>query len=252
MTESEWLACTDPTILLNFLRDQASDRKLRLFACACCRRIWNWVTDKQCRRVVELTEQAVDGFLDVEAVNAIDWGYVTDDCGGPGEPYRTAFMVAGHVGYGIFAPMRPWFNKGLTWTIDDETRLTADAAEGSAWVAAEATTAFPNRPFTTDDLKIWESLVQAEKERQTPLLRDIVGNPFQPVGIDLAWLRWRDGTIAHIAHAIYNHRSFQDLPVLADALEEAGCTTPEILDHCRGPGEHVRGCWMVDSVLGRK
>jgi hypothetical protein len=84
------------------------------------------------------------------------------------------------------------------------------------------------------------------------LLRDILGNPFRPVAIDPAWLRWHDRAVVHIAQTIYDQHRFQDLRLLADALEEAGCTDPAILGHCRGQGEHVRGCWVVDLVLDKK
>jgi hypothetical protein len=91
-----------------------------------------------------------------------------------------------------------------------------------------------------------------ERCRQANLVRDIVGNPFCPLrGIDSGWLTSHDATIAHLAAAIYHKGRFLDLPVLADALEEAGCTSPDILDHCRQPGEHARGCWLVDAILGR-
>jgi hypothetical protein len=67
-----------------------------------------------------------------------------------------------------------------------------------------------------------------------------------------SWLRWDDGTIPKLAQAIYDERAFDHLPVLADALEEAGCANADILAHCRGPGEHVRGCWVVDLLLGKE
>ena len=83
-------------------------------------------------------------------------------------------------------------------------------------------------------------------------LRDIFGNPFRPVALDPAWFRWNDGAIPRIAQAIYDERRFADLPILADALEEAGCTSADILEHCRAEGEHVRGCWVVDLMLGKE
>jgi hypothetical protein len=83
------------------------------------------------------------------------------------------------------------------------------------------------------------------------LVRDIFGNPFRPVSVDPAWLRWNDGTAVAIARRVYDERRFEDLPILADALEEAGCTSGDILEHCRGPGPHVRGCWVVDLLLGK-
>ena len=84
------------------------------------------------------------------------------------------------------------------------------------------------------------------------LVREIFGNLFRPVNVNPAWLVWNDGTIPKLAQSIYDDRAFDRLPVLADALEEAGCTNAEILEHCRGPGPHVRGCWVVDLVLGKR
>ena len=71
------------------------------------------------------------------------------------------------------------------------------------------------------------------------------------VELDSRWLAWNGGTIHHLAQAIYDERAFDRLPILADALEDAGCTDAAILDHCRQPGEHVRGCWVVDLLLGK-
>lgn len=88
-----------------------------------------------------------------------------------------------------------------------------------------------------------------EREAQCLLIRDIFGNPFRPV--DAAWLKRRQGKVPKIAQRIYDARAFADLPILADALEEAGCTNAELLAHCRHPGPHVRGCWAVDLILGK-
>jgi hypothetical protein len=83
-------------------------------------------------------------------------------------------------------------------------------------------------------------------------LRDLFSPlPFRPISINLVMLSWNDGTVPKIAQAIYDERAFDRMPILADALEEAGCTDAEILNHCRQPGEHVRGCWVVDLLLGK-
>jgi hypothetical protein len=85
------------------------------------------------------------------------------------------------------------------------------------------------------------------------MLRDIVGLlPFRPVPIDAKWLSWNHDTIPAIARRIYEDRAFHDLPILADALEDAGCGNAPLLDHCRTGGEHVRGCWVVDLLLGKE
>jgi hypothetical protein len=84
------------------------------------------------------------------------------------------------------------------------------------------------------------------------LLRDIFGNPFRPLTFDRSWLAWNNSTVAKISQAIYEDRAFDRLPVLADALEDAGCHDADILAHCRQSREHVWGCWVVDLLLGKE
>jgi len=90
-----------------------------------------------------------------------------------------------------------------------------------------------------------------ESDSQAALIHDIFGNPFRPVAVETSWLAWNAGTVVKLAQAIYDDRAFDRLPILADALEDAGCTNADILEHCRGGGEHVRGCWVVDLLLGK-
>ena len=89
----------------------------------------------------------------------------------------------------------------------------------------------------------------AEKEKQAFLLRDIFGNRFRPITFNPSWLT---PTVIHLAQSIYGDRAFDQMPRLADALEEAGCTNADILSHCRSEGPHVRGCWVVDLILGKQ
>jgi hypothetical protein len=88
--------------------------------------------------------------------------------------------------------------------------------------------------------------------QQVKLLHDIIGNPFRHVIVHPPWLIWGDNTVVKLAQGIYDERAFDRLPILADALEEAGCDKPEMLAHCRGAGPHVRGCWVVDLALLRE
>jgi hypothetical protein len=87
-----------------------------------------------------------------------------------------------------------------------------------------------------------------ENAAQCRLLRDIFGNPFRPVTLDPSWLT---PTVTALARHMYEGRDFSAMPILADALQDAGCDNADILGHCRGPGLHVRGCWVVDLVLGK-
>ncbi len=93
-------------------------------------------------------------------------------------------------------------------------------------------------------------LKNEERRNQVALLRDILGNPFRPLPFDRAWLHWNDQCVVRLARSIYDSHTFGDLPILADALAEAGCTQESILEHCRAPGLHARGCWVVDGILG--
>jgi hypothetical protein len=87
---------------------------------------------------------------------------------------------------------------------------------------------------------------------QLDLLRDIFGNPSRSVPVDPSWLAWNDRTVLKLAQAIYAEQAFDGLPILADALEEAGCVSSDLLAHCRSAGPHVRGCWVVDCLLGQE
>jgi hypothetical protein len=100
----------------------------------------------------------------------------------------------------------------------------------------------------------WKATAIADigQDTQTSFLRDLVGNPYNRSTIEPAWRSWNDGTVARLAQAMYDARAFDGMPVLADALEEAGCRSPDIVEHCRGPGPHVRGCWVVDLLLGKE
>jgi hypothetical protein len=94
--------------------------------------------------------------------------------------------------------------------------------------------------------------VAVGKRIQADLLREVVGNPFRPVTINPAWLTWNDGTVRRIAQTIYDERGFDRMPILADALTDAGCDNEDILNHCRSEGPHVKGCWAVDLILGKE
>jgi hypothetical protein len=108
-------------------------------------------------------------------------------------------------------------------------------------------------------LKQWHERLPGVRQVASSLLRDLLSNPYRPVAADPAWLSWNGGAVVQLAEAAYEERALPSgeldparLAVLADALEEAGCADPVILAHLRGPGPHVRGCWAVDLLLGKK
>jgi hypothetical protein len=221
MTEQEWLACTDPQEMLEFLRGKMSDRKLRLFTCAYCRHILEE------NKAVQVAERFADGLATnaerkhsrKDAVKAA----VSNQLAGQGG-INTLMTVAASAIASILCPPK---------RIDLEC--------GSLPRALVAAVRVVNAQASND-------LQQA----QVMLLRDNIGNPFPPVSLDPACLAWNGGSIPKLAQAIYEQRAFDRLPVLADALEEAGCTCADILAHCRGPGPHVLGCWAVDLILAKE
>jgi hypothetical protein len=218
MTEADWLACRDPIPMLRLLGDQASKRKLRLFRCACVRRIWHLVTEGACRRMVEVAERHAEGLAGDDELRAA----------------RERALRA--LGNPTGAPKPEPTKKG---------RKESAAAWAALHVATDTVSVV---------LKACEAVGGAraeEKAAQAALLREVFGNPCCPAVVDPAWLAWNNGTVARIAQTISADRCFDQLPILGDALEEAGCADPRFLGHCRGRSRHVQGCWLVDLLLNK-
>lgn len=222
MTEGEWLGCTEPKNMLAFLRDNADERQLRLFAVSCCRRVWPLIADERARRAVEVAEQYADGLA-------------TDE--GREEALRAA------------ASVRQLGGIAAKWAAVTIARTGAVMVVDAAGQMAAC---LPGQDY---DPVCW----QIESQEQCKLLRDIFRNPFRPATIDPAVLAWNGGLVVRLAQTTYDERHLPAgtldhgrLAILADALEEAGCTDADILGHLRGPGPHVRGCWVVDLILGKE
>jgi hypothetical protein len=234
MTEAEWLACTDPTPMLKHLRRGKKERRLHLFAAACCRRIWHLLPNQEARRVVEMAERRADGQVAEE-------GQAVED-----EFSFAAWERASGYNDYVYA----YGTEAVTQLGHGEGYQAASGAADQASAAAAA--AFPGWSTGTQAERVstWTAGRQSERRAQCELLRDIFGNPFRPVRLDPALLT---PSVLALAQAIYDERRMLAgtldtgrLPVLANALEEAGCTNADILSHCRGPVPHVRGCWVVD------
>jgi hypothetical protein len=210
MTEDEWQNCQNPMPMLEFLGSsaRASDRKLRLFVCACCRRIPSLISDGRCRRAVEMSERFADGLSSEQELEVVRLGVE-----------------------------------------EAETRARAESKHDEANAAHAAWRAcFPKLYPAWTPSAIW---LANEQRAQPALLRDLFPHPVRLNTIQPSWLEWNEGTVVNLARSIYDEFSFQDLPILADALEEAGCCDADILNHCRRGGTHIRGCWVIDLVLGR-
>jgi hypothetical protein len=187
----------------------------RLFACACCRLVWHLFSDERSRKAVEVSERYADGFASQQEL-------------------ETAISAA-HVAYIDF--QAPYLN--------DQVPFPGDAA---FYAPAAAIYAIEASPFAAV-AETGEIGDKAMYLAQSNLIGDIFGNPFCPIAINPDWLAWNDGLLVSMAHKMYDSRDFRDMPVLADALEDAGCDNADIVIHCRHPSEHVRGCWVVDLIL---
>src|SRR5205823_12081645 len=126
-------------------------------------------------------------------------------------------------------------------------RVVLEYARGGAVNAAAPDPAL--QLLTADQRAARERALSDALQGQSDLLRDIFGNPFRPVAFSPSW---RTDTAVSLARRMYESCEFSAMPILADALQDAGCDNADILDHCRGPGPHVRGCWVVDLVLGKE
>jgi hypothetical protein len=233
MTEAEWLDSTDPQMMLEFLRGKVSDRKLRLFAVGCSRRFLHLTHDHRVGDALDIAERFADGLVgDGERSNA-----------------RKAAQQAAQVRGVVARPDAPkWERRAASLAYYAVARQAMESAWNVPQLAVEVLV-WHSGGYNACD---WQVIKAAEGEINCHLLRDIFGNPFRLVALDPNWLAWKDGTISKIAEAIYDDRAFDRLPILADALEEAGCSNADILSHCRGPGPHVRGCWVVDLLLRKE
>jgi hypothetical protein len=226
MSEEEWLACVDPSRMLEFLKGKTNERKLRLFAVACFRSASHLALDGCGWEAVEVLEQRAEGSATVERI-------------------RRASTQARHAYHEIRAIARdePAWARAFAYLV--LYRLLASSQAEYAALDSHSATNFDHSPAI-------ESATRSEAAAaRCQLVREVFGNPFRPAAVAPAWRTWNVGTVIQLAEMIYEKRAFVHLPVLADALEEAGCDNPAMLEHCRGGGEHVRGCWVIDLILGR-
>ena len=281
MTEAEWLASSDPAAMLQEVAGKVSDRKLRLFACACARQVWDRLTDDSSCPTCDGSgeDQRESTFGDCP------------NCSGTGRINRSrrAVEIAERYADGMAT------EEELRHAYSNAIRATG-AESATPWVrGVPCNVSEPSREFHTVQLLQRATRSGISTALQATLLREIVGNPFRPVSLPRTppkrigrfgrgmtpsglcpWLTHDDGKVAKITRVIYNSRAWDMMPMLADALEEAGCDNDEILLHCQEghnscpvsyphmphdccdgspsprPSRHVRGCWVIDLLTGRE
>ena len=222
MTEEEWINETSPGTLVEAVRrrtrfrNEVTARKSRLAACAILRLVIPHTTETSWMEPIEVAELYADGRARfAEIVKAIESSTET---------------ILG----------------GSTWCTSHtalQCLTQADPLDSAYRAGTEADRFLELTPEGRTEDKA--SMLRTDTAH---ILHDLFGNPFRPVAFDP---NWRTSTVVSIAQGVYETRDFAPMPILADALQDAGCEHADILDHCRGAGPHVRGCWVVDLVLGK-
>jgi hypothetical protein len=241
MTEDQWLTCTNPLPMLRQLEQLGNadrrlhrrrfrrssnpappfvsrllpDRRFRLFTCAVCR--CGPLPHEWQASALDIAERFANGRVSEDDLRVAARA-VWDRAPPPGLLDPIPFTLGSPCGL------------DGAWNGSHKARLAADPS-------------LISEPYS-------EELVATDEVGwlHAALLRDIFGNPFRPVTLDRARLT---SAVLTLAHGIYADRAFDRLPILADALQDAGCDRADVLDHCRGPGPHARGCWVVDQILGK-
>ncbi len=247
MTEAEWLTCPDPAKLLDRLKTSGPvrARKLRLFAACCARRVGHLLTegDEVGQRALAEAEEMAEGRAEPATVVGFQEHVRAQAATAEGARRNALGAVYNTLqvaGTEYSRPSRAGYPRlGVDWPYKPPDLMAAD------WYATWAVYQ------SADDPSDWftSAVVRVEHDHQAAALRDIFGNPFLPVAFSSSW---RTSTAVSLASQMYESRDFSAMPILADALQDAGCNNDDILSHCRGEGPHVRGCWVVDLVLGKE
>jgi hypothetical protein len=221
--------------MLDCLWGRATDRKLRLFAVACCRFLSGSLVEPRGLRAVEVVERFADGTTTPDALRVA--------CSAAQDAFR--YLVGGtKINYSGAV-------HAAAAAADVDADVAARDASSRTLFASRALVAWVKGPGDAEPQAMeCQPILQ---ELQVGVLRDLFGPlPFRPVTLDPSVLAWHDGTVVRLARSIYDERRFVDLPLLGDALLDAGCDQEEVVAHCRAGGEHVKGCWVLDLCLGKE
>jgi hypothetical protein len=241
MTEEEWKVCPFGNSLIRQVRAFNNARKLRLLGVACCRILWPQLTDQRSKAAVEVAER----FADQQAGSEEMWAAKS----------QAEWAWAGIRDESSIWGWRFWAAKVVLVVADDGR----DWEGWTPWILADTVLQYIVKKHLWSDDREAMSVeeIQASMAQFARIVREIIPTPtgiLPPIPND-----WLTPTITNLAQTIYVERQLpsglfdnQRLTVLADALEEAGCDNADILGHLRGGGDHVRGCWAVDLVLGKE
>jgi hypothetical protein len=251
LTEEQWLNASTSYVLLRYLQQHrritkvpGGRRRLWLFKVACCRLVWDQITDERSRHAVEVCERHIEGKARrAELAAALSAATQADD--ETREDRRTDRQAGGRSDVTLY--LRSLATGAARWAC--ESRMSHHMLHIVTLTTVQLLASL-------DPEWKWDPRDMMALDKVEPIVADLIrcifGNPFRPVAIDEDWLTTRGGAVTGMARAIYEDRAFGRLPVLSDALEEAGCPERAILDHCRDGKAHTRGCWAVDALLRKK
>jgi hypothetical protein len=253
MTLEDWLAAKSAGPL-SFEISTLSDRKIHLLTAAFLRRV-EPLLSHYTRVAVEATERFADRRMTkvtlarlrvADTLETCDPVWLSADPSWPAGSWLSAWEYWRDEVFAIYEQQ----------AVERERRIANGGyllhcaragIDWPHWVAAKAA-------FLARELSRWaapaeerETVAAQEAAAQFALFREIGGDGSRP---DARWPAWRTSDVLALARGIHRDRAFDRLPILADALQDAGCGDATVLDHCRRPGGHVRGCWVVDLAMG--
>jgi hypothetical protein len=263
--EEEWLACTDPVKMYDMVKGRASIRQVRLLMVGCCRLKASAFSDPRIQLTLETAERCADDPAAEAVANALWDEYVTSP-----QPSFPQAGLAGEIGRAILGA---WgmLREGWSGPSDDDIYRNAEDAilhavfmclrdgpkvvfSGGSGDAVQYCLRAVEQAWSLGDSEVNSGIVEGEEAKKASWMTAIAGiirclfnNPFRPIRPDPAW---QTPNAVTLARTMYETRDFAAMPLLADLLEEAGCPAA-VSEHCRGPGPHVRGCWVLDLLLGK-
>jgi hypothetical protein len=233
MTEKEWASSNEPLSMLEFVKGKASNRKLRLYAVACCRNVWQWIPEYS-RKSVEAAER----YADKQATRK-DMSQAIDDILKDFEarPYFDGSIACAY-----------YVSRWSIWdAVNGVLRATGSTPTSEKWLKA-VNSKRKTKAIREAARKECVQIYKAQVAAHCNIARDIF-SPF--IRLRRNYFAFTPKTLA-IAQSIYDNRIFSLMPSLADALQSDGCDNMSILNHCRMNKLHFRGCYVIDAILGKR
>lgn len=244
MTEADWLTGTDFAALVRFAADHLSPRRQRLLAVGFCRAAAHLFDYPEMFDALVGIDHYADGMASSGAIervrqrcrNIAQWSY---------DEYSAAVDTG--MSHGLRAYVRSELAWAMAFAASSPLPLDQVGTRIATTIAQHRTGAALLEPVATTEFDVAST---EEIARMLLVVREVAGNPFHPVAFSP---EWRTSTAITLAQQMYETREFSAMPILADALQDAGCNSEDMLNHCRNTSvPHVRGCWVVDAVLEKE